>query len=156
MDTQAKPEVRLARAHPLNAEALARASERAFHTDELYGGPAKSGPPGYDSAEWQERIMRVAEYYRILVDGQTVGGMIVFRKGPRAYQLGRVFVDPDWQNQGIGTRAFELLWKEYPLAKVWTLDTPAWNVRTRHFYGKLGFVELRETPDGGVLFERRS
>jgi len=99
-------------------------------------------------------MMRIGQYYKILVDGQIVGGFIVFRKAPREYELGRIFVDPEFQNQGIGTQAFDFLWQEFPLAKRWTLGTPAWNRRTRHFYRKVGFVEIGEDGHGGILFER--
>ena len=29
----------------------------------------------------------------------------------RVYELGRIFVDPDYQNRGIGTQAFEFIWE---------------------------------------------
>ena len=145
------------KARPSDAEALASASERAFHSDIHCGAPPgpPGGPPGYNSAAWQARIMRIGEYYTILADKQIVGGIIVFRKGTREYELGRIFVDPEFQNQGIGARAFEFLWQTYPLAKRWTLGTPKWNRRTRHFYQKVGFTEIGEDAHGGVLFERR-
>jgi GNAT superfamily N-acetyltransferase len=153
------PEYKLAfrKARPSDAEALAGASERAFHSDVHCGAPPgpPGGPPGYNSAAWQAKIMRLGEYYSILADGRIVGGIIVFRKGTRAYELGRIFVDPEFQNAGIGTRAFEFLWQCYPLAKRWTLGTPKWNRRTRHFYAKVGFTEIGEDAHGGVLFERR-
>ncbi len=143
------------RARPSDAEQLARVSERAFHSDIHCGAPGMGGPPGYKSAEWQKRMMRAGQYYRITLDGQIVGGFIVFPKEPRCYELGRIFVDPDVQNQGIGTQAFEYMWKTYPLAKKWTLGTPEWNVRTRHFYAKVGFTEVGDDGHGGILFERR-
>jgi RimJ/RimL family protein N-acetyltransferase len=153
------PEYKLAfrKARPSDAEALAGASERAFHSDVHCGAPPgpPGGPPGYNSAAWQAKIMRLGEYYSILADGRIVGGIIVFRKGTREYELGRIFVDPEFQNQGIGTRAFGFLWQSYPLAKRWTLGTPKWNRRTRHFYSKVGFTEIGEDAHGGVLFERR-
>ena len=99
--------------------------------------------------------MRRGDYYTIVADEQIVGGIIVFRQGTRQYELGRIFVDPPFQNQGIGTQAFEFLWKTYPLAKRWTLGTPAWNRRTRHFYREVGFVEIGEDGHGGILFERQ-
>ena len=147
--------LRFEKARSKDAEALARASERAFHSDVHCGAPSEGGPPGYRSAAWQARIMRIADYYRIVQDGRIVGGIVVFRKGTREYELGRIFVDPDVQNQGIGTAAFAFLWETYPLAKRWTLGTPAWNQRTRHFYKKVGFCEVGEDGHGGVLFERR-
>ena len=147
--------VQFRKARPGDAEALARASERAFHSDIHCGAPGIGGPPGYNSAAWQARMMRLGDYYTIVAQGQIVGGIIVFRQGTRQYELGRIFVDPDLQNQGIGTQAFDFLWETYPLARRWTLGTPAWNRRTRHLYKKVGFVEIGEDGHGGILFERR-
>jgi len=147
--------VRFRKARSRDAERLAQVSERAFHSDIDCGAPGLGGPPGYNSPAWQSKMMRIGEYYTIETEGQIVGGLIVLRKGTREYEVGRIFVDPDFQNQGIGTEAFEFLWKEYPLAKRWNLGTPAWNRRTRHFYKKVGFTEIGEDGHGGVLFERR-
>jgi replication factor A1 len=36
----------------------------------------------------------------------------------------------------------ELAMEAYPEARVWTLGTPEWNVRTTAFYEKLGFVQV--------------
>jgi RimJ/RimL family protein N-acetyltransferase len=149
-----KESIRLKKARPGDATLLAQISERAFHNDVHYGGTASAGPPGYNLDGWQRHMMKAGDYYKILVAGQIVGGIIVFRQRPREYELGRIFIEPDFQNQGVGTEAFELLWREYALAKKWTLGTPAWNRRTRHFYKKVGFVELGPDRRGGVLFEK--
>ncbi|MBU0494541.1 MAG: GNAT family N-acetyltransferase, partial [Chloroflexi bacterium] len=146
--------IRFLKARAGDAEALARASKRAFDSDVVCGAQGPGGPPGYDSAEWQRKIMRMAQYFKIVQDGRIVGGVIVFAQGPRHYELGRIFVDPDAQNQGIGAQAFEFLWQEYPLAKKWTLGTPAWNRRTRHFYAKVGFVEVGMDGPDGIRFEK--
>ncbi len=147
--------IQFRKARSSDAEALAQASERAFHSDIHCGASGIGGPPGYQSAEWQKKMMGIGDYYTILVDERIAGGMIVFRKEPRHYELGRIFVDPDFQNQGVGTQAFDFLWKTYPLAKRWTLDTPAWNRRTRYFYKKMGFEEIGQEGPDGILFERR-
>lgn len=146
--------VQLRKARQGDSGALARISKRAFDNDIHYGAPGPGGPPGYDSESWQRRMMRMGDYHVILVAGQIVGGLIVFRNKPREYELGRIFLDPDHQNQGVGTEVFDLLGEEYPLAKRWTLGTPGWNQRTRHFYGKVGFVEIGKDRHGGILFER--
>ena len=143
------------RARAEDAEALARASKQAFDYDIHYGAPGPGGPPGYDSGAWQRRMMRLGDYYVIEESGKVIGGMIVFRKQPRCYEVGRVFIDPEFQNQGIGSEAFLFLWKTYPLAKRWSLGTPRWNQRTRHFYAKVGFTEVGADGHGGGLFERR-
>jgi GNAT superfamily N-acetyltransferase len=143
------------KARSQDAPALAEASKCAFHSDIDCGAPGLGGPPGYDSPQWQRKMMRIGDYYKIVVGKKVVGGIIVFRKAAREYELGRIFVDPDFQNQGIGAQAFEFLWQAYPLAKRWTLGTPAWNRRTRHFYKKVGFEEIGEDAREGILFERR-
>ena len=126
-----------------DAEKLASASKAAFEDDVHYGAPVHGGkaggPPGYQSPQWQRKMMRMGSYYKILIDNQLVGGFIVFPGAIREYYLGRVFIHPDYQNQGIGTQAMKFVFEEFPLAKNWTLDTPAWNRRTCHFYEKLGF-----------------
>ena len=148
-------EIVFRKARSKDAEALARVSERAFHSDIHCGAPGLGGPPGYDSPDWQRKMMRMGQYFAISSKGQVIGGIIVFPQAPREYNLGRIFVDPDFQNQGIGTQAIEFLWSEFPLAKRWTLGTPEWNQRTRHFYKKVGFEEVGVDAHEGVLFERR-
>ena len=147
--------LQLTKAHAKDAKALAQISQRAFDDDINYGAPGPGGPPGYKSDQWQSKMMRFGEYYKILVDDQIIGGVIIFRKKPREYELGRIFIDPDVQNQGFGTETFELIWKTYPLAKRWTLGTPTWNQRTQHFYKKVGFVEIGKDGHDGILFEKR-
>ena len=145
---------RFLKARAADADALAQASKAAFDGDVRYGAPGPGGPPGYDSAGWQKRMMQQADYYKIVLEGLIVGGIIVFRKQVREYELGRIFIVPAYQNLGIGTQAFDFLWETYPLAKRWTLGTPAWNQRTRHFYKKVGFREIGRDSYGGILFEQ--
>jgi GNAT superfamily N-acetyltransferase len=146
--------IQFEKARSSDAKRLAEACKLAFDYDIHYGAPGPGGPPGYDSAAWQLRAMRFGDYYKIVAGDRIVGGIIVLRKGVRAYEVGRIFLEPEYQNQGIGTAAFEFLWETYPLAKRWTLGTPGWNQRTQHFYKKVGFVEVGRERDGGVLFER--
>jgi GNAT superfamily N-acetyltransferase len=148
-------DVQILKARRADAVALALVSQRAFDDDIHYGAPGPGGPPGYKSALWQERMMHVGDYYKILAAGQIIGGMIVFEKSLRECELGRIFLAPEYQNQGIGVQAFDFLWRTYPLARCWRLDTPAWNLRNRHFYCKVGFTEVGADAHGGVLFERR-
>jgi ribosomal protein S18 acetylase RimI-like enzyme len=145
---------RFEKARPADAERLAEVSKLAFDNDIHYGAPGPGGPPGYDSPEWQRRAMQFGEYYKIVEGNRIIGGIIVLRMGVREYEVGRIHIEPEFQNQGIGTQAFQFLWEAYPLAKRWTLGTPAWNQRTQHFYRKVGFVEIGRDRDGGVLFER--
>ena len=134
---------------------LAEISGRAFDNDIHYGAPGPGGPFGYKSVSWQQRAMKWGTYYKILCDQRLIGGLIITRKGAGHYEVGRAFIEPDFQNQGLGEEAFLLLWQEYPFSRRWTLETPEWNARTRHFYKKMGFKEIGVDARKGVLFERR-
>jgi RimJ/RimL family protein N-acetyltransferase len=149
-----KQNIRFERAKLIDAKALALVSQQAFDADVHYGAPGPGGPPRYKSDRWQSKMMHLGKYYKIVADGQIIGGIIVFPQRPGHYELGRIFLSPGFQNQGIGAQAFAFLWSEFPLAQCWTLGTPIWNRRNQHFYKKVGFVETG-VHSGEVRFEKR-
>jgi RimJ/RimL family protein N-acetyltransferase len=140
-------------ATPSDANTLAEISKRAFHSDITCGGQSEGGPPGYESAQWQAFIMKKSKYYTFSIGELIVGGAIVFNKGKGHYYLGRIFIDPEYHRKGIGTEAMQLLLRKYSDARRWTLETPPWNIRTKAFYQKLGFIIIRESSED-LLFEK--
>lgn len=138
-------QIRIERAVPSDAPAMLHAQIRAFEFDAvIYPGVAVGGPPGYDSLDALLTRIDTDDTYRIEVDGHIVGGMVIFDRGEGRYHLDVIFVDPDYHNRGIGTRAMRFLNDHYA-ARQWTLDTPTWAVRNHHFYEKLGFVKTGTT-----------
>jgi len=135
-------QVSLLQASEYDSERLAELSKLAFDTDSDYGAPGDGGPPGYDKPEWQTKAMKYNDYFCILLDDSIVGGIIVGDAGGEHKVLERIFVDPEYHRQGIGTKAIELTMEKYPEVKVWTLGTPEWNARTIKFYEKLGFIQI--------------
>ena len=147
------------RTTPADAAALTGVQTRTFDDDaRRFGGQDCGGPPGYDDVGWQLQIMQRGHYYKILCDGQIVGGIIVFNLGRGHYELGRIYLDPDYQDRGIGTQAMAFIEAAYPQAARWILDTPGWATRNQHFYEKLGYVRVREERSGGevsICYEKR-
>lgn len=140
--------LRLELAGPDDAEALTAISKRAFDTDVDVGKARKGGPPGYSSVKWQtDMIGRASAYWKILLDEELIGGAIVISHPRGRYYLARIFIDPDHHRRGLGLRTMRLLFDAYPEARLWNLETPPWNTRTRAFYEKLGFEIIRETED---------
>jgi GNAT superfamily N-acetyltransferase len=127
-----------------DADTLAEISKRAFDTDIEVGAPepGPGGPPGYDASEYYRKILAYLECHTIRLEDEIVGGVMVGSAGEEHRVLERVFVDPDRHKRGIATRAMTLIWERYPAAKLWTVGTPEWNVRTKQFYEKLGFVQV--------------
>jgi RimJ/RimL family protein N-acetyltransferase len=119
------------------------------------------GPPGFDSVAWNAEWIERTPYYKVLLDGRIVGGIIVFAMGEGHYELGRIYVDPDVQNRGVGQEAMRLMFEAFPEARKWTVGTPSWAVRNQHVYEKMGFVRVRETavdPQlgwSGIEYEKR-
>ncbi|MFW9778195.1 MAG: GNAT family N-acetyltransferase [Candidatus Heimdallarchaeota archaeon] len=135
------PTVNIEKAKQEDAHKLALISKKAFDSDSEVGAPGPGGPPGYDTSAAQLRFMKFMDYYKILFEEKIVGG--IFSRGVKHHRvLERIFVDPAHHNKGIAARAMELLWEQYPSVQLWTLGTPEWNVRTNHFYQKLGFIQI--------------
>ncbi len=135
-------EISLKLAEKGDANILALISKKAFDSDAEVDAPGPGGPPGYDSSSFQEKVMNFMDYYNILLNDTIVGGVIVAAKNRFHLILERIFVDPAYHNRGIASCAMIELWKKYPKAQLWTLGTPEWNIRTQHFYEKLGFKQV--------------
>lgn len=154
-------EVSLQRAQEADAPILTQTCKNAFESDADYGAPGLGGPPGYDSVKWNlDRIHgRFVQFYKILHGNEIVGGFIVGDRGPGYQVCERIWVDPNYMQKGIGTRAFELIWEMYPEADLWALGTPEWNTRTNPFYQSIGFKKIGITRDyatwNGIFYERR-
>ena len=146
--------VEFVKATPDDAADLARASQRAFEDDVNYGAPGPGGPPGYDSPEWQTRFMYLATYYKIVADGQVIGGFIVREEANGRGMFMRAFIVPDFQNRGIGTHVMQFIESAYPGVDRWTLDTPEWNLRTQHFYEKNGYVKVGPGGTEGIMYQK--
>ena len=151
--------VEFLKASTADAEVLTTISKQCFDDDSRrWLGQSGGGPPGYDSVEWQQNAMNWGDYFKIVVDGEIVGGIIVTRQGPGHYEIGRIYLDSAYQNQGIGTQAMRFIEEQYPLATKLTLDTPAWAKRNHHFYEKLGYRRIGEVAVEEfnlILYEKR-
>ena len=139
--------VKIEKATVETAVKLTEIQRRTFDDDNKLKPPGCSmeGPPGYDSVKWNAGWIEKTPYYKILLNGQIVGGIIIYELGEKRYELGRMWVDPDFQNRGIGQQAVMQMFEAFPKAKKWILGTPSWAIRNQYFYEKLGFVKIRET-----------
>lgn len=132
--------------------------KRAFDDDaRLHLGIPEGGPPGYDNGEFLRAALLTREEhftrhgYKIVKGGKTIGFFLLWIYGRdkiRLNRLANIFVDPDYQNKGVGSQAMRFIFDSYPDVPGWFLDTPSWATRNHHFYGKHGFVKKGEEPWG--------
>ncbi len=81
------------------------------------------------------------ETYRIMLDGRTVGGVILkINKETHHNELEILFVSPEEHTKGIGYGAWLAIEALHPQTVVWETCTPYFEKRNIHFYvNKCGF-----------------
>ena len=91
------------------------------------------------SRETIQRSIEEGEAYRIMQDGQPVGGVVIKVEGDRG-DLELLFVSPKVHSRGIGHAAWSAIEKLHPEVKVWETVTPYFEKRNIHFYvNRCGF-----------------
>ncbi|MBQ4514754.1 MAG: GNAT family N-acetyltransferase [Anaerolineaceae bacterium] len=91
------------------------------------------------SRETIQRSIDEGEAYRILQDGQPVGGVVIRVEGDQG-DLELLFVNPKVHSRGIGYAAWCAIEKLHPEVKVWETVTPYFERRNIHFYvNRCGF-----------------
>ena len=91
------------------------------------------------SRETIEHSIDNGEAYRIMLDGQPVGGVIIKVDGDRG-DLEILFVSPRVHSKGIGYAAWCAVERLHPEVRVWDTVTPYFEKRNIHFYvNRCGF-----------------
>jgi len=117
--------------------------KHAFDEDtRIHLGEESGGPPGYDNGDFlrQWALHKDSAAYAIFKDSIPIGVAIVWIGDNRENFLGNMFIDPDFQNQGIGLLIWQFIEQKYPETKVWRTETPGFSKRNHNFYvNKCGF-----------------
>ena len=121
-------------------------SKRAFDSDVQVGAPSAGGPPGYMSVSYHTKMARSNHLFKLVDNGLIIGGAILFLDDEKL-NIGRVFISPENHRKGYGIFMMHEIESLYPMVKEFTLDTPIWNIRTKSFYTKLGYTEVRRDTE---------
>ncbi|MGD9676493.1 MAG: GNAT family N-acetyltransferase [Candidatus Bipolaricaulia bacterium] len=149
--------VHLEVAEPEDAGRLAIIQARAFLTELDYAPPEDQkrlraledpplGPP--DIMDVEETLQKIqfpdCVYYKILLGNRIVGGVIVAADAEKysMENFWRIFVEPMYQNRGIGEEAMRQIYRLHPDVRRWRLGTPEFHAKNRHFYERMGFTYL--------------
>ncbi len=139
-------ELKFQKAGTADALILNCISKQSFDSDTEVGAPSAGGPPGYMSLKFHMKMARSNHLYKLTENGLIVGGAILFPSGD-TLNIGRVFISPEHFHKGYGIYMMREIEAMYPEVKTFTLDTPAWNIRTNSFYTKLGYTEVKRDDD---------
>ena len=143
--------------------AITPVMKRAFDDDaQKHLGQDSGGPPGYDDGGFfREWLLPYQESvgYQVFSGSELIGGIIVWILPGGDNILGTIFVDPAWQDQGVGRLIWEHIEKTYPETKSWRLGTPVWAIKNHYFYEKCGFSKVSEDslikPEDDSLIYRK-
>lgn len=115
--------------------------------------PSK-GPP-HTSYAWTRRVIgRVngefddssSAFYKVFLgDSLIVGGLFVVDRpdlGVGEWRCEGIYVDPDYQNRGIGQEVLRAMYRRHPDVVRWCLGTPEYAVANHHFYERMGFTKV--------------
>lgn len=141
------------KASTADAVSLMCISKKAFDSDVEVGASSVGGPPGYATLSFHTKMARMNCLYKLVDDYKIVGGALLFLKDD-ILNVGRIFVAPEYFRKGYGIFMMQQIEESFAEVKVFTLDTPIWNVRTNTLYQKLGYVEVRREGDF-VYYEKR-
>jgi ribosomal protein S18 acetylase RimI-like enzyme len=88
-------------------------------------------------------------YFAIAKDGngKIVGLITVGRIGKKSVHIGRLYVHPEVQRQGIGSQLFAAALKAFPNTEVIRLEVEEENKKGVSFYYKQGFREVERKID---------
>jgi len=130
---------------------LTEVMTRSFDDDSRkHRGLERGGPEGYDNGDFFRTWLfpyQESVGYKILSKGQIIGGIIVWILPEGDNILGTIFVDPAYQDRGVGTRTWQFIESTYPETKSWRLATPDWATKNHHFYAvKCGFSKVESDP----------
>lgn len=96
-----------------------------------------------------EEDFKIATLIGAYFENRMVGFVVFKELNNQAIELAWMAIEPEYQNQGIGTflleKGIKLLSKTYKVCEMKTLseiDSDPQYSRTRNFYKKLGFIPL--------------
>lgn len=100
--------------------------------------------PYNEKAKDIEHLIENHIVYKIIIDEEIIGDMVIIIKSKNFYYLKIIAVIPNYQNLGIGKKALDFMEKDNPNATLWRLITSKDNKKNCHFYESMGYKSVRE------------
>ncbi|MDR1663672.1 MAG: GNAT family N-acetyltransferase [Clostridiales bacterium] len=96
--------------------------KRAFDEDtRIHLGQNSGGPPGYDNGDFMREwyLHEGVSAFTISKDGTYIGAIALWINQNNENYLGNMFLDPDYQNKGLGTVVWKYVEQKYPDTEKW-------------------------------------
>jgi GNAT superfamily N-acetyltransferase len=126
-----------------DVEILAPLFKRAFDRDSQIHLGTDGGPDGYEDGSFLKRwyLTNKDGAYSVYKENSPIGGINVFINAKKNEGfLGNIFIDPDYEDKGIGVICWNFIEQKYPQIRKWNTETPKFSRRNHHLYvNKCGF-----------------
>jgi len=123
---------------PDDLEEITAVMTRAFDDDsQRHLGLPAGGPPGYNDGSFFQKWLfgqKVTQGVKMLVEGRIIGAAILWIWPNNENYVGTIFIDPPFQNKGLGKAFWRHIESAYPQTVFWQLETPAFATSNHHFY----------------------
>lgn len=153
--------IRIEKASITDAEKLTEIKKRTFDEEAKRWLPNQENiidyniqPPGYSSIEMTKYMIKELNYFKVIYNKTIVGGIIVTISVKSFGRIDRIFVDPDSQGKGIGSKVIDLIEKEFPNVRAWDLETSSRQLNNHYFYEKMGYQATFKTEDEYCYIKR--
>lgn len=104
-------------------------------------------PPGYSSVEMMKYSIEELDSFKVIMDKEIIGGIIITISGKSYGRIDRIFVDPKYQGRGIGSQVIKLIEDQFISVRIWDLETSSRQINNHHFYTKMGYQTIFESED---------
>ncbi|AKB51669.1 hypothetical protein MSBRW_2416 [Methanosarcina barkeri str. Wiesmoor] len=147
-----------------DVDVLTSIMKRAFDEDtQRHLNQPTGGPDGYDNGDFLRKyaLHPASQAYKVSKDGKPIGAVIVWIKENNVNFLGNIFLDPEFQDKGLGLIIWRFIESKYPGTVKWYTDTPGFSRRNHNFYvNKCGFKVVKiENPrdkyNGTYILEKQ-
>lgn len=137
----------------VDVDVLTPIMKRAFDEDtQRHLNQPTGGPDGYDNGDFLRKyaLNPASQAYKVSKDSKPIGAVIVWIKENNVNFLGNIFLDPEFQDKGLGLIIWEFIESKYSATVKWYTDTPGFSRRNHNFYvNKCGFkvVKIKNPRD---------
>lgn len=94
---------------------------------------------GYETGQMQEYRMWDNKYFKIVYEGTIIGGVLITSTGREHGTINRIYILPEFQNRGFGSKIIDLLEQKFSQVKYWQLESQEYSTRNVHFFEKKGY-----------------
>jgi ribosomal protein S18 acetylase RimI-like enzyme len=143
-------EITIRRAVTADAAAILALQKEAYQSEaELYG--ESNVPPLKQTLDEMIDDIRTTTVLAACRGAEIVGSVRVRVDDEGTAHIGRLIVEPDCQNRGLGSRMLAEVETFFSNAKRFELFTGHKSLRNLHLYGKMGYVEFDQKIVGSNL-----